>query len=345
LAVALSAFVLPIFRLAHQLFAKNPTFVRRVLILGDGPLARDLTELIERRPLGLGLVGLLCRPGATDPGALGVIGTYDDLMTLAIRHRVDLVLVAYRDRRGTLPVEQLLTLKFHGLSIEEGVDFYEQVTGKIYVREIKPSQFIFSEGFAHQRSAKRLKRIFDIFAASIGLLLALPIMAFAALLIAVDSGAPVLYRQVRLGEFGREFWMLKFRSMRLDAERDGARWATEGDDRVTRVGRFLRKTRIDELPQLWNVLRGDMSVVGPRPERPVFVAELEKQVPFFRQRLCVKPGVTGHAQVRCRYAASVEDSLEKLQYDLYYIKSFSVFFDLSILLDTFKVVLLKIGAR
>jgi exopolysaccharide biosynthesis polyprenyl glycosylphosphotransferase len=190
-----------------------------------------------------------------------------------------------------------------------------------------------------------MKRMFDIVVASVGLVLAAPLMAIAALLIKLDSAGPILYRQVRLGEFGREFWILKFRSMRMDAEKDGARWASAEDDRATRIGRMLRKTRIDELPQLWNVLRGDMSVVGPRPERPVFVAELEKQVPFFRQRLYVKPGVTGHAQVRCRYAASVEDSIEKLQYDLYYIKSFSVFFDLSILLDTLKVVLLKIGAR
>jgi exopolysaccharide biosynthesis polyprenyl glycosylphosphotransferase len=179
----------------------------------------------------------------------------------------------------------------------------------------------------------------------IGLILAAPLMALTALAIKAESPGPMLYSQVRAGEFGKLFTIYKFRSMRTDAEKAGAQFAQENDPRVTRVGRFIRKTRLDELPQLWNVLRGDMSMVGPRPERPVFIEQLEQQVPFFKQRLYVKPGVTGHAQVRCRYGASTEDMVEKLQYDLYYIKSYNVLFDLSIMLDTVKVVLLRIGAR
>jgi lipopolysaccharide/colanic/teichoic acid biosynthesis glycosyltransferase len=170
-------------------------------------------------------------------------------------------------------------------------------------------------------------------------------MLLTVIAIKLDSRGPVLYKQVRAGEFGTLFTILKFRSMKTDAEKGGAQFARENDDRVTRVGRFIRKTRLDELPQLWNVLKGEMSMVGPRPERPVFIEQLEQQVPFFKQRLYVKPGLTGHAQVRCRYGASAEDMLEKLQYDLYYIKSYSVLFDLSIILDTVKVVLLRIGAR
>jgi exopolysaccharide biosynthesis polyprenyl glycosylphosphotransferase len=229
--------------------------------------------------------------------------------------------------------------------VEEGVDFYERTTGKIYVRELKPSQLIFAEGFTARTTTRRLKRILDVILAGIGLLLASPLIVLTILAIKLDSRGPVLYKQVRAGEFGQLFTILKFRSMRVDAEKGGAQFARLNDDRVTRVGKFIRKTRLDELPQLWNVLKGEMSMVGPRPERPVFIEQLEQQVPFFKQRLYVKPGVTGHAQVRCRYGASAEDMLEKLQYDLYYIKSYSVLFDLSIIFDTVKVVLLRIGAR
>jgi sugar transferase (PEP-CTERM system associated) len=278
-------------------------------------------------------------------GEEGVIGIYGDLFKLVMEEGVQVVLVAYPDRRGTLPVDQLLEVKFRGVEVEEGVDFYERTHGKIYVRELKPSQLIFAEGFTARTTTRRLKRILDVVVAGIGLVLAAPLMLLTVLAIKLDSRGPVLYKQVRAGEFGTLFTILKFRSMRTDAEKGGAQFAKENDDRVTRVGKFIRKTRLDELPQLWNVLKGEMSMVGPRPERPVFIEQLEQQVPFFKQRLYVKPGVTGHAQVRCRYGASAEDMLEKLQYDLYYIKSYSVLFDLTIILDTVKVVLLRIGAR
>jgi len=346
LAAALTVLVVPSWRYLYIRFAGGGGFNRRALILGNGELARELAEMMQSRPdLGLELVGLLARDRAQVGANTGVIGIYKDLFEIVMREEVHFVLVAYPDRRGTLPVDQLLEVKFRGVEVQEGVDFYERETGKIFVRELKPSQLIFAEGFTARVTTRRMKRMLDVVAAGAGLVLAGPLMLLTALAVKLDSPGPVLYKQVRAGEFGKLFTILKFRSMRLDAEAAGAQFAKEKDPRVTKVGNFIRKTRLDELPQLWNVLKGEMSMVGPRPERPVFIEQLEQQVPYFKQRLYVKPGVTGHAQVRCRYGASAEDMLEKLQYDLYYIKSYSVLFDLSIMLDTVKVVLLRIGAR
>jgi sugar transferase (PEP-CTERM system associated) len=345
-SLALSALCIPAWRLLYNGVTEGSTFLRRTLVVGNGELAVELARLVRDRPdLGLELVGLLARDRAQVDPERGVVGTYRELLDIVRRRRIEVVLVAYPDRRGTLPVEQLLEVKFRGVEVQEGVAFYERETGKIFVRELKPSQLIFSEGFTVRAGTRRLKRLLDVAMAAFGLVLAAPLMLMTAVAIAIDSRGPILYRQVRAGEFGRPFTLYKFRSMRVDAEQAGARFAEENDPRVTRVGRFIRKTRIDELPQLANVLRGEMSMVGPRPERPVFVEQLDSQVPYFKQRLYVKPGVTGHAQVRCRYGATAEDHLEKLQYDLYYIKSYSVMFDLSIILDTVKVVLLRIGAR
>ena len=345
-AVALIVLVLPAWRFAYYSVSSNQGFLRRVVIIGVGDLARELAEIIKNRPdLGLEVHGLLARDRVqVDPENL-VVGTYNDLFDFVMKEQVQLVLVAYPDRRGTLPVEQLLEVKFRGVEVEEGVNFYERTTGKLFVRELKPSQLIFAEGFTARKNTRRLKRILDVALSGIGLVLAAPLMLFTAIAIKLDSPGPVLYKQVRAGEFGHLFTILKFRSMRTDAEKGGAQFAKENDARVTRVGNFIRKTRLDEMPQLWNVLKGEMSFVGPRPERPVFIEQLEQQVPYFKQRLYVKPGLTGHAQVRCRYGASAEDMLEKLQYDLYYIKTYTLLFDLSVIMDTIKVVLLKIGAR
>lgn len=345
-SVALTAVVLPSWRVLYDSVAEQAGNLRRVLIVGNGALARELAKILQETPgTGLELFGMLARDrGQIDP-ASGVVGTYPQLYDVVMREDIQLVIVAYPDRRGTLPVEQLLEVKFRGVEVLEGVDFYERHMGKIYVRELKPSQLIFAEGFTARQTTRRLKRILDVAVSFLGIVLAAPIIAVTAVLIKLDSPGPVLYKQVRAGQFGKLFTILKFRSMRTDAEKHGAQFAQENDARVTRLGRFIRKTRIDELPQLWNVLQGDMSLVGPRPERPVFIEQLEQQVPFFKQRLYVKPGVTGHAQVRCRYGASAEDMLEKLQYDLYYIKSYSLWFDLSVMFDTVKVVLLRIGAR
>jgi sugar transferase (PEP-CTERM system associated) len=345
-ALALTALVLPAWRLLYDSVSEQTGFLRRTLILGNGSLARELASTIRKNPqYGLELTGMLARDKWQVNAEENIIGVYGDLFNVVMKEDVQVVLVAYPDRRGTLPVDQLLEVKFRGVEVEEGVDFYERTNGKIYVRELKPSQLIFAEGFTARTTTRRLKRILDVVVAGIGIVLAAPLMLMTVIMIKLDSRGPVLYKQVRAGEFGKLFTILKFRSMRTDAEKGGAQFAKENDDRVTRVGRFIRKTRLDELPQLWNVLKGEMSMVGPRPERPVFIEQLEQQVPFFKQRLYVKPGVTGHAQVRCRYGASAEDMLEKLQYDLYYIKSYSVLFDLGIILDTVKVVLLRIGAR
>lgn len=343
--LAISAIALPLWRWAYHSIARSHSFARRVLVLGSSDLAHDITAVLQDRVVGLHLVGRLCRPAESSTQRNGFIGTYDDLLSIVASSKVDMVIVADSDRRGALPVEQLLALKLNGIEVHEGSVVYERLTGKIHVRSIRPSELFFTDGFDHRPFARKVKRVFDVIAAATGLVATAPIMALTALAIRLESPGPVFYKQLRVGEHRREFWMLKFRSMRPDAEKDGARWASAQDDRITRVGRFIRRTRIDELPQLWNVLRGDMSLVGPRPERPVFVDELERTIPYFSQRLYVRPGVTGHAQVRCRYAASVEDSIEKLQYDLYYIKRFSLMFDISILLDTVKVVLLRIGSR
>ncbi|WXA81775.1 sugar transferase [Pendulispora rubella] len=346
-AIAITAVTVPTWRLLYNRISSNAGFLRRTLILGNGDLAHEIATLIREAPdCGLELVGLLSRDRISmTHGQEGVIGTYAELRDVVERQEIKSVIVAYPDRRGTLPVEQLLEVKFRGVEVEEGVSFYERMAGKIFVRELKPSQLIFAEGFTSRPTTRRLKRIFDVIVAGIGLAMAAPLMLLTALAIKLDSPGPVLYTQTRAGEFGRLFTILKFRSMRTDAEKNGAQFAKENDDRVTLVGKFIRKTRLDELPQLWNVLRGDMSMVGPRPERPVFIEQLDQQVPFFKQRLYVKPGVTGHAQVRCKYGATADDMIEKLQYDLYYIKSYSLLFDLSIMLDTIKVVLLRIGAR
>jgi sugar transferase (PEP-CTERM system associated) len=345
-SLALTATVLPAWRILYDTVTEQAGFVRRVIILGNGGLARELALMIQEEPhLGLELVGMLARDKPQIDPERGVIGTYAQIYDIVTRDDIALVLVAYPDRRGTLPVEQLLEVKFRGVEVQEGVDFYEKNTGKIYVKELKPSQLIFAEGFTARETTRRLKRILDVAVSAVGLLMSAPIMLLTAVLIKLESPGPVLYKQVRAGEHGKLFTILKFRSMRTDAEKHGAQFAQENDPRVTRMGKFIRKTRIDELPQLWNVLQGDMSMVGPRPERPVFIEQLEQQVPFFKQRLYVKPGVTGHAQVRCRYGASAEDMLEKLQYDLYYIKSYSLWFDISVIFDTVKVVLLRIGAR
>lgn len=341
-----AAIILPAWRAAWQRLEGSESFRRNAVILGGGALARACAALVDgEQPTGLRLAGVLTREGEAAPPSTTLLGRYDDLARVAAERRVGHVIVACEERRNALPVAALLELKLAGVEVEDGIAFYERESGKIFVPALKPSDILFTDGFHVGRATRVAKRALDLVAAGAGLVLALPVLALAAIAIKLDSRGPVLYSQVRAGERGRAFLVHKLRSMRTDAEAAGAVWAAEEDPRVTRVGRFLRRTRIDEIPQLWNVLVGHMSLVGPRPERPIFVAQLEQQIPFFRQRLAVKPGVTGHAQVRCRYGASIDDAREKLAYDLFYIKSLSIWFDLSILIDTVKVVLLRIGSR
>jgi sugar transferase (PEP-CTERM system associated) len=340
-----AALVLPAWRSAFDRVSRSESLCSRAVVLGSGELAQACAALVrEDREAGLRMIGRLVRDDEPLTAA-DSIGRFRDLVRIVEQYNVCRVIVACTERRGGFPVDALLELKLRGVEIEEGIDFYERATGRIFVKELKPSHIIFSRGYQVRRRTLLAKRVFDVACAGAGLVLALPLMVLTAIAIKIDSPGPVLYSQTRTGAFGKNFRIHKFRSMRTDAEKNGAVWALEDDPRVTRVGRFIRKTRLDELPQLWNVLVGEMSMVGPRPERPEFIATLEQQIPFFRQRLCVKPGITGHAQVRCRYGASLEDAAEKLQYDLYYMKSMSLWFDLSILMDTVKVVLLRIGAR
>jgi sugar transferase (PEP-CTERM system associated) len=275
-----------------------------------------------------------------------VIHEHVSLLDLARKERASEVVVAPDDRRQSFPVADLLECKLAGINVIDLLEFLERETGRVKVELVSPSWMIFSDGFSQVGSARAQVRVFDLAVCSILLLAALPLMVIVALAILFDDGRPLFYRQQRVGLFGNTFELLKFRSMRPDAEASGeAVWATKSDDRATRVGRLLRKLRLDELPQLVNVLRGDMSLVGPRPERPAFVSDLIDHIPYYHERHCVKPGVTGWAQLCYPYGASNKDALAKLEYDLYYIKNRSLVFDLIILMQTAEVVLWQKGSR
>lgn len=271
-------------------------------------------------------------------------GDVKTLFDLAQKEKVDIVVVALDDRRKKLPVDDLLDCRLAGISVREREALYEQITGKIAVEALRPSYLIFNEGFAHHPWTELGKRVIDVAAALLILLLTWPLMIATAIAVRVDSPGPILFSQERVGRENKPFTLFKFRSMRADAEKlSGPVWATQDDPRITRCGRFLRKSRLDELPQLFNVLAGHMSLVGPRPERPHFVQDLSEKIPYFRQRHVVKPGLTGWAQINYRYGSTFEDAIQKLQYDLFYIKNQSLLFDLSILFNTVKIVLLRKG--
>ncbi|HWP99906.1 MAG TPA: TIGR03013 family XrtA/PEP-CTERM system glycosyltransferase [Vicinamibacterales bacterium] len=320
----------------------------RLLLVGTSAATVALAkELHDRRELGVNIVGFI-DPDPARVGAPvfnpGVLGTVDDIPRIIRTHGVDRVVVSLADARGRLPMDRLLEMKLDGVAFDHLASVYEEYTGKIAVENLRPSWLIFSEGFRKGRLVESVKRAMDVVVAAIGLVLSLPLMAVIAVAITLTSPGPVLFRQARVGRGGRVFTLYKFRSMREDAEAGtGAVWAREDDERVTPVGRILRRMRLDELPQFWNVLRGDMSLVGPRPERPEFVKELTRRIPFYGQRHTVKPGLTGWAQVRYRYGSSVDDALEKLQYDLFYIKNLSLALDLFILFKTVQIVVLRRG--
>ena len=327
---------------------------QRLLLVGTSPAAIVLArELYDRRQeLGVDIVGFV-DPDPTRVGAPvinpGVVGTIDDIPALASRLRVDRVVVSLSDQRGKLPMDRLLDMRLRtGVLFDHLASIYEEYTGKIALENLRPSWLVFSTGFRKGPLLMLTKRAFDIVTSAAGLVLALPLMLLSALLVKLDSRKdPILYHQERVGLNGRVFTIHKFRAMRADAEATtGPVWSAGDDDpRITPVGRIMRNTRLDEIPQLWNVLRGDMSLIGPRPERPSFVEQLTRDIPFYGQRHVVKPGVTGWAQVRYTYGASVEDALEKMQYDLYYVKHVSLMFDVLIALETIKTVLLRRGAK
>jgi sugar transferase (PEP-CTERM system associated) len=334
----------------HWFFYKW-NFGERVMIFGNGPQARLIANLIRDNPFaGFEVVGMIGDgsgpPEASRPQHERVIGSPDELFTVADRHRVARVVVALEERRGTLPVAELLKCRMRGIDVEEKEAMYERIAGKIAVQSLRPSYLIFSRGFAKHPVAAAMKRIVDIVMSLVGLALSAPLCLLVALLIRLDSKGPVFFRQERVGQDGEVFRIIKFRTMRVDAEAEsGPVWAQANDNRVTRIGRILRLTRIDEIPQMFNVLAGKMSFVGPRPERPFFVAELSRDIPFYPLRHTVKPGLTGWAQVNHRYGASIDDAAEKLRYDLYYIKNMGLLFDLNIILRTVGVILFGKGAR
>jgi sugar transferase (PEP-CTERM system associated) len=319
----------------------------RVLVVGSGPIGKSIADLGSGSARPFKIIGYLDDdPAAADSIPVGheLLGKIADLSAIVEETRPDVVLVVQQDRRGRFPANQLLECRLRGITVEDWPTFYEKATGKILVTELRPSWLIFSDGFVKTARTEIIKRLFDVTLASVGLILAAPLMVLAAIAIKIESAGPVLYRQPRSGQNGCVFILNKFRSMRRDAEEGtGPVWAQRRDPRVTRVGALLRRMRLDELPQLFNVLLGHMSFIGPRPERPEFVHALQKEIPYYMKRLSMKPGITGWAQVKYGYGANVDDALEKLQYDLYYIKNLSLFLDLLILLNTVQVVLFARG--
>jgi sugar transferase (PEP-CTERM system associated) len=330
-------------RAAYGWLVQWPYLRERVYVLGTGERAQRLVNgLRARSELGIEVVGW----SGNVEGAVTRDSVASHLMDLIKQQRVHRVIVAMPDRRGTLPVHELLQLRLSGIKVEEATSWLERMSGRIEVEQLYPSWLIFAEGFRFSSSVRVLRRLLSTLAAAALLVLVLPVIPFVILLIKLDSKGPVLYRQVRMGRAGSTFYCYKFRTMRRDAEADtGATWATDDDPRITRIGKTLRASRLDEIPQLWCVLRGNMAFVGPRPERPEFVEWLSREIPYYSVRLAVRPGITGWAQVRYKYGNTLEDAREKLQYDLYYIKNGSLGLDLLIMFETIKIVTLGRGAQ
>jgi sugar transferase (PEP-CTERM system associated) len=326
-----------------------PRHRTRLLILGTGKLAKELAEvLITERKHAYRVIGFLDRDPARVGESLvnpGIIGAYDQLFEIVERHRIKTIAVCLEDRRGEMPFETLLDFKAMGLQVVDGHALYEKEAGRMSIDLVKPSALIFSTGFHRRALLMGMKRGIDCLASLLGLVILSPFLVLVALLIKLDSTGPVFYNQIRIGRMGLPFTLWKFRSMNHGAEENGVQWAVLDDPRITRIGRWLRRWRIDELPQLINVIKGEMSLVGPRPERPAFVNELRGQIPYYDLRHTLRPGITGWAQIKFRYAASQEDAHVKLQYDMYYMKNLSLKLDCRIFLRTIRVVLLGAGAR
>lgn len=339
--------VILFWRFTYFQILEHRIFDQPVALVGTGKLAGQIVSAIEeKKDCGHKVVAFVGDENSpVVKQGLPVFGDAAGLQPLCEKGTVEKIVLALDERRGVMPMSELIQYKFMGIEILDAVGFYEKLTGKIMVERVNPSWMLFSEGFYVGRMKEKLKRATDIAASLCMLLLSLPVFLVSAAVICLESPGGAFYRQERVGQKGRVFSIIKFRSMYEDSEKDGPVWAQTEDSRVTRFGGFIRKTRIDELPQLINVLRGDMSFVGPRPERPVFVSELEEKIPFYSIRHAVKPGITGWAQIYYPYGASEEDALRKLEYDLYYIKNLSLGMDLATIFQTIKVVLFQKGAR
>jgi sugar transferase (PEP-CTERM system associated) len=333
-------------RSLYYLVLEKKLFAREIVLVGTGEMAeRIVSEIVNNRESGFAISALVGPLPAFDHADIPVVNSLAELGGDLRLSRVERIVVALDDRRGTMPIADLLKIKLQGRIIEDGISFYEAISGKILVEKVNPAWLIFSEGFDYGRMTYLIKRLLDLALSLLGLCCSLPVTVLTAILIKIESPGPVFYRQERVGERGEVFSIIKFRSMRQDAEKNGAVWARQNDARVTKVGAFIRKVRIDEIPQMWNVIRGQMSFVGPRPERPVFVEQLVQKLPYYSLRHSAKPGITGWAQVCYPYGASEEDALRKLEYDLYYIKHQSIFLDLLIMFRTIKTVLFQKGSR
>jgi len=330
-------------RAAYGWLVQQPFMQEKVYVLGVGDRAQRLVQgLRQRKELGVDVIGW----SGNVEGPLTRESAAAHLMEVTNAQRVHRVIVAMPDRRGTFPVQELLELRLNGVRIEESTSWLEKISGRIEVEQLYPSWLIFAEGFRFSSSFNLLRRALSMLVSLILLLVVLPILPFVILAIKLDSKGPVVYRQKRVGRAGHTFFCYKFRTMRQDAEADtGPTWAGDDDPRITRIGKFLRTSRIDEIPQLWCVFKGDMAFVGPRPERPEFVEWLTKEIPYYGVRHAVRPGITGWAQVRYKYGNTIEDAKQKLQYDLFYIKNASLGLDILIMFQTIKIVLLGRGAQ
>jgi sugar transferase (PEP-CTERM system associated) len=346
-STALGLFILTIallgWRLGYGYLVQLPILVERVYVLGTGERAQRLVQGLRQNPeIG---VEIASWTGKLD-GAVTLESVGAHLMEVVKKQKIHRVIVAVADRRGAIPMTELLELRMQGVKIEEATSWLEKISGKIEVENLYPSWMVFSDGFRRSAAFVFVRRILSVIISSIGLLLTLPLLPIIMLAVRVDSEGPVFYTQTRMGKAGRLFKVVKFRTMRHDAEAaTGPQWAGDQDPRVTRVGRFLRSSRLDEIPQLWCVLKGDMAFVGPRPERPEFIKLLSQEIPYYGVRHMVRPGVTGWAQIKYKYGSTIEDAREKLQYDLYYIKNASIGLDLLIMFQTVKTVLLRRGAQ
>jgi sugar transferase (PEP-CTERM system associated) len=344
LGLAFLTVALLLWRSAYEWIIGHKIFRERVYVLGSGARAQNVVKTLQtRKDAGMEVVGwddtLAERGGRKEAYAAAL-----DQFSIPKRS-VDRVIVALEDRRGELPVRELLKLRFNGVVIEEAGPLLERLTGKLHLDTLRPSTFIYSEGFRVKPSQQIARRIVSTLTAAVGLLLFLPFLPFVVLLVRLSSPGPIFFHQTRVGMGGRNFQVHKFRTMRTDAEASGAKWATKNDPRVTKIGMFMRKTRLDEVPQLWNVLCGDMGFVGPRPERPEFVPMLAEKIPYFELRHMIRPGLTGWAQVRYGYGATLEQAREKLEYDLYYIKHMTLGLDLLIMFETIKTIVRRQGAQ
>jgi sugar transferase (PEP-CTERM system associated) len=329
-------------RMGFTWLIQLPILIERVYVLGTGERAQRLVLGLRQNPeIGVEVASWTGKlEGAVTKESVAV-----HLMDVVSKQKVHRVIVAMPDRRGTIPMHELLDLRMQGVKIEEAATWLERISGKIEVENLYPSWLVFGDGFRRSTLFRMVRRVISIVIALVGLVLSLPLLPLIMLAIRLDSKGDVLYRQRRVGKAGKTFDVIKFRTMRQDAEKAGPQWAGNNDPRVTRIGRFLRTSRLDEIPQLWCVLKGEMAFVGPRPERPEFVEWLSKEIPYYGVRHMVRPGLTGWAQVKYKYGSTVQDAREKLQYDLFYIKNASIGLDLLIMFQTVKTVLLKRGAQ